>query len=64
MPAYTLDAGCQLTVEAIDPHTGAAVTGVVISQFTIRTPNNVDALTRPTVERAPLFVPDTVDGAP
>lgn len=64
MPAYTLDAGCQITVEAIDPNTGAQVTGVTMTNFTIRTPNNVDALSRTTVERAPLWVPDTVESAP
>ena len=41
LPLYTLDAGCTITVEAIDPATGAAVTGVVVSQVTIYGVNNV-----------------------
>ena len=35
LPLITLDAGCTITVEAIDPDTGANVTGVDVSQVTI-----------------------------
>jgi hypothetical protein len=35
MPAMTLDAGCTITVEAIDPASGATVTGVTVSQVAI-----------------------------
>jgi hypothetical protein len=35
LPAITLDAGCSITVEAIDPSSGATVSGVVVSQVAI-----------------------------
>lgn len=35
LPFLSLDAGCTVTFEAIDPATGAAVAGVTISQATI-----------------------------
>lgn len=35
LPLLTLDAGCTITVEAIDPDSGANVTGVVVSQVAI-----------------------------
>jgi len=35
MPQTTLDAGCTITAEAIDPATGATVAGVLISNFAI-----------------------------
>lgn len=31
LPAITLDAGCTVTVEAINPTTGATITGVILS---------------------------------
>jgi len=46
LPPLSLDAGCTITAEAIDPDTGAAVTGVTISSFTIYA-TNVDAATTP-----------------
>jgi hypothetical protein len=39
LPAVTLDAGCTVTFEAIDPDTGAAVTGVAITQAAIYATN-------------------------
>lgn len=36
----TLDAGCTITLEAIDPTTGAAVTGVTVSQAAIYADNS------------------------
>jgi hypothetical protein len=53
IPPLTLDAGCTITVEAIDPTTGAAVTGVTVSQVTIYADNS--AFTATPVERHPLF---------
>lgn len=35
MPMLTLDAGCTVTLEAIDPLTGANVTGVTVSAVAI-----------------------------
>lgn len=35
LPPLTLDAGCTVTVEAINPTTGAAVSGVTVSQVTL-----------------------------
>jgi hypothetical protein len=53
LPPLTLDAGCTVTVEAVNPTTGAAITGVTVSAVTIYADN---ATTVPTpVERAPLF---------
>jgi hypothetical protein len=40
LPAITLDAGCTVTFEAIDPDTGAAVTGVAITSATIYATND------------------------
>lgn len=53
MPPLTLDAGCTITVEAIDSATGAAVTGVTVSQVTIYADNA--AYTASPTERTPLF---------
>lgn len=39
LPPLTLDAGCTITLEAIDPSTGAAVTGVIVSQVGIYATN-------------------------
>jgi hypothetical protein len=39
MPPMTLNAGCTVTVEAIDPDTGATVTGVTVSQVAIYATN-------------------------
>jgi hypothetical protein len=41
LPLITLDAGCTVTLEAIDPDTGAAVTGVIVSQVAIYGVNDV-----------------------
>lgn len=38
-PPITLDAGCTITLEAIDPDTGAAVSGVVVSGVAIAATN-------------------------
>jgi hypothetical protein len=43
LPLVTLDAGCTITFEAIDPDTGAAVTGVTISAAAIYATNVVPA---------------------
>jgi hypothetical protein len=40
LPLVTLDAGCTITLEAIDPDTGAAVTGVTVSAATIYADNS------------------------
>lgn len=53
IPIYTLEAGNTITVEAIDPTTGAAVTGVTVSQVTIYADNA--AYTASPTERTPLF---------
>jgi hypothetical protein len=57
LPLITLDAGCTLTVEAIDPDTGAAVTGVTVSQVTIYADNSSTLPTAP-IERTPLYALD------
>lgn len=40
LPFVTLDTGCTVTIEAIDPLTGAAVTGVTVSQVAIYANND------------------------
>jgi len=35
LPAITLDSGCTITFDAIDPASGAAVTGVTVTLGTI-----------------------------
>jgi hypothetical protein len=47
LPAVTLDAGCTVTFEAIDPDTGAAVTGVAITQATIYATNVAESTLPP-----------------
>jgi hypothetical protein len=47
LPAVTLDAGCTVTFEAIDPDTGAAVTGVAITQAAIYATNVARPRCRP-----------------
>ena len=63
MPAYTLDSGCIITFEAIDPDTGAVVSGVTITNAGVYGVN--DDQTFPSLEAPglPLFVPipDTED---
>lgn len=41
---YTLEAGMTVTVEAIDPETGAAVTGVTVSSVAIYASNSFPTL--------------------
>jgi hypothetical protein len=53
IPIYTLDSGCTITVEAISPTTGAAVSGVTVSQVTIYADNVVYEATP--IERVPLY---------
>ncbi len=53
----TLDAGCTVTWEAIDPATGAAVTGVAITGATVRAVNFVDEDTPAASDVLPVFVP-------
>lgn len=56
---WTLDAGCMLIAEAIDPASGANVTGVTVSQFTIYGENVVpDDATSPGASEAlpPVYV--------
>lgn len=60
LPAFTLDAGSTITFEAINPDTGAAVTGVTISSASIYGVNFTDDdQTGPAVEEdpLPLFLP-------
>lgn len=60
MPALTLDAGCSLTFEAIDPATGATVTGVTISSASVYGVNfapDEDTAPSPDEDPLPLFVP-------
>jgi hypothetical protein len=59
IPPLTLDAGCTITVEAIDPTTGAAVTGVSVSQVTIYADNS--AFTPKVIERTPMFALDRLE---
>jgi hypothetical protein len=56
LPPLTLDAGCTITVEAIHPTTGAAVSGVSVSQVTIYADNS--AFTPTPVVRTPLLALD------
>lgn len=53
MPVYTLEAGATVTVEAIDPDTGAAVTGVTVTDFTITAWN--DDTTLQLIDSVPLL---------
>lgn len=63
LPFVTLDAGCTVTFEAIDPQTGATVTGVAITAATIYANNDAETTLPPapvpllTLEPA-LGVPD------
>lgn len=64
MPELTLDAGCTVTWEAIDPASGAAVTGVTITQAAVRAVNFAPTLTGQVVEPEPIlpyFVPIPAD---
>lgn len=66
MPVMTLDAGCTVAWEAIDPSTGAAVTGVAITQGTVRAVNfapNLTGETPPEEDVLPYFVPIPEDEA-
>ena len=40
LPFMTLDAGCTITVEAISPTSGAAITGVTVSQVAFAYPGS------------------------
>jgi hypothetical protein len=58
MPALTLDAGCTVTFEAIDPDTGAAISGVEIASATVYAVNFApDEEGPPPAEELPLFAP-------
>jgi hypothetical protein len=59
IPIYTLDAGCTITVEAISPTTGAAVTGVTVSQVTIYADNEANMATP--VVREPTYALETLE---
>jgi hypothetical protein len=59
LPPLTLDAGCTITIEAISPTTGAAVTGVTVSQVTIYADNAVN--TAAAVERTPMYALETLE---
>lgn len=55
MPPLTLDAGCTVTVEAIDPSTGATVTGVTITSAAVYATNTTEGkLPPPPVPRLTL----------
>lgn len=57
LPEVTLDSGCTVTFEAIDPATGAAVTGVVISQASLYGVNLTDdGAPAPVEALPPLYV--------
>jgi len=58
LPPVTLDAGCVVTFEAIDPNTGANVTGVTISFATLYAVND-DAVSDVKIPTPPdpLFLP-------
>lgn len=49
LPQLSLDAGCSVTFEAIDPDSGAAVAGVTISEAVVYATNAVDGATGGTV---------------
>ncbi len=57
MPELTLDSGCSVAWEAIDPATGAAVTGVVITVATVRAVNLAPEEAAPPADVLPVFVP-------
>lgn len=66
MPTLTLDSGCSVTVEAIDPSTGATVTGVTVSKVAFYGLNEVPdfgPIDPSADETLPVFVPvpDTED---
>lgn len=42
LPEVTLDAGCTITFEALDPNTGATITGVVVSNAALYGVNVTD----------------------
>jgi hypothetical protein len=56
LPPLTLDAGCTITVEAINATTGAAVTGVTVSQVTIYADNST--FTSTPIARTPMLALD------
>ena len=53
LPLLSLDSGCTITVEAIDPDTGANVSGVLVSEFAMLGNNAVAEPTPVTAD--PLF---------
>lgn len=60
MPELTLDSGCTVTFEAIDPLTGANVTGVTITKATLYGVNlapDFDTPVKPEDLPTPLWVP-------
>lgn len=60
LPPLTLDAGCMVTFEAIDPATGAAVTGVTVSSaslYGVNLTDDADTGPAPEEDPLPLFVP-------
>jgi hypothetical protein len=57
MPAYTLDSGCIITFEAIDPDSGAVVSGVTISNAAVYGVNDDQTVPSLTPPPPPLFVP-------
>lgn len=61
MPAIRLASGMKLKLEAIDPTTGAAVTGVTATDWAIYG-ENVSAETRPLVDLIPALTPNEVEG--
>lgn len=44
IPFMTLDSGCTITVEAIDPASGATVTGVTVSDVAIYATNQTPSV--------------------
>lgn len=62
LPWVTLDAGCTVTFEAIDPLTGVAVTGVVVTAATIYATNDAETTLPPAP--VPLLTLEAPTGGP
>lgn len=57
LPEVTLSSGCTVTFEAIDPNSGATVTGVTVSQAALWGVNlTEDAAVPPAEALPPLYV--------
>lgn len=64
LPETTLDAGCTVTFEALDPTTGATVTGVVVSNVALYGLNDTaDAASTLPDAPAPLYTVEDLEMA-